>query len=391
MSEFTNAHLSYSRLSRFEQCPLSFRFHYVDGLQAEPGLPLRFGKAIHAVLEVLVREHMEQERIGPLSEERALDLWQEAWTKEGLTGVDVFGEGVEILQRFVRDQGVLDHQDVLAVEKEFRLEVGPFTVLGYIDRINRIDDESIEIVDYKSNRQLFSRDDVDSSLQLSLYELAVRQLWPWAKNVKLTFHMLRHGIRQETSRTPEQLEVAVRYVQTVGTQTEEASDFPARLNPNCNFCDHRTQCPAYADAIAGKRTEVCTDLGDLEAVAAEREEVSHLAKILTSRKYELEGVLKAQLKHQDELILGGRRYAMYRAARTTRPLEATVEILGRATGLSWQELIPRLTTVDNKALDAVLKDVGKELGRSKSALLRAELEAVASKAYSPRLWVKEIH
>ena len=49
MAEFTNAPLSYSRLSRFEQCPLSFKLHYIEKRQSEPGLPLRFGKAIHAI------------------------------------------------------------------------------------------------------------------------------------------------------------------------------------------------------------------------------------------------------------------------------------------------------------------------------------------------------
>ena len=37
---FKNQHLSFSRLSRFEQCPLSFKFHYIDKRQAEPGVPL---------------------------------------------------------------------------------------------------------------------------------------------------------------------------------------------------------------------------------------------------------------------------------------------------------------------------------------------------------------
>ncbi len=50
MLSFKNNHLSYSRLSRFEQCPLSFKLHYIDGQSAEPGIALKFGKAVHAVL-----------------------------------------------------------------------------------------------------------------------------------------------------------------------------------------------------------------------------------------------------------------------------------------------------------------------------------------------------
>ena len=91
---FVNKHLSFSRLSRFEQCGLAFKLHYIDKLQAEPGVPLKFGKLVHAVLETLVREHMQEERTGPLSEERALDLYRQGWAAEGLTGIEVFEEGL---------------------------------------------------------------------------------------------------------------------------------------------------------------------------------------------------------------------------------------------------------------------------------------------------------
>jgi RecB family exonuclease len=390
MTGFKNEHLSFSRLSRFETCPLSYKLHYIDKQQPEPGLPLRFGKLIHAVVERLVREAVVDERSGPLAEDRALTLYREAWTAEGLAGVDVFQEGLEILQRFVRDQGVLEHRDVLAVEKEFRLPVGPFTVLGYIDRVDCVDGETVEIIDYKTNRLLFSRDEVDSSLQMSLYDLAARRLWPWVKKVKLTFWMLRHGIRQQTERTPEQLNGALAYVETLGKQTEIATHYPPRLNTNCSYCDHRSNCPAYADALRGKREFLCEDLADLEAVAREREEVARLAKALYARKEELEKILKTHLKHKDELVLAGVRYRMFNAERLDYPLEATLDALARATGKSPAELITALATVDNKALDDFLKKLAKETDKNRVALLKAELEAGATKTQFPRFWAKEV-
>ena len=387
---FKNTHLSYSRLSRFEQCPLSFKLHYIDKARAEPGVPLRFGKAVHAVLEILVREHMEQEREGPLSEDRAAELWKEAWAAGELSGVDVFQEGLDILRTFVRDQGALDHQDVLAIEKEFHLPVGPFTVLGFIDRVDRVDDETIEVIDYKTNRMLFSRDEVASSLQLSLYQVAVQKIWPWAKHVRLTFHMLRHNLKLRTERTPEQLAAALEYVDTMGRMTEEARDFPARLNSNCIYCDHRRDCPAYAAALQGQRDVICEDTADLEAVAREREEVARLAKILYARKRELEDVLKAHLDGSDELVLAGTRYRMFNTTKVVHPLERTVEVLAGATDLSPDELRDRIAVVDNKRLDAVLKELGKQLDRSRVNLLKAELDATATKSYSPRFWAKGV-
>ena len=387
---FKNQHLSYSRLSRFEQCPLSFKLHYIDQKQAEPGVPLRFGKAVHAVLETLVREHMEQEREGPLSEERAVELWQEAWAAGELSGIAVFEEGLGILRSFVRRQGHLDHQDVLAIERRFELMVGPFVVLGFIDRVDRVDDETIEVIDYKTNRLLFNREEVDTSLQMSLYELAVRQLWPWAKKVRLTFDMLRHDLRMTTERTEEQLAGALAYVETMGRMTEEAREFPARLNPNCVYCDHRQDCPTYASALEGQRTVVCEDLGDLELVAREREEVARLSKILYARKQELEDVLKAHLEAHDELVLAGVRYRLFNAASKTYPLERTLDVLARATGEDRGNLALRLSSIDNKALDSALKGLGKTLGKDRVNLLKAELDTVVERRFSQRFWAKEV-
>ena len=385
-----NQHLSYSRLSRFEQCPFSYKLHYLEKRQSEPGLPLRFGKLIHAVLERLVQEAVDDERSGSLSEERALELYREAWAAEGLTGVDVFEEGLRILRGFIRDQGVLEHRNVLAIEKEFRLPVGPFTVLGFIDRVDWIDDETVEVIDYKSNHQLFTRDEIDTSLQMSLYHVAAQRLWPWAKKVRLKFWMLRHGVMQETTRTDEQLVDALAYVETLGRQTEEATDFPARINGNCGYCDHRQHCDAYAAALKGKREVVCEDLADLEAVGREREEVARLAKLLYARKEELDDVLKSRLKNQDELVLSGVRYRMNTTTSLDYPVEPTLSLLAEATGQPRDTLLVQLGSIDKKALDGVLKGLGKTLEKPRVALLKAELDAHAHKTVSPRFTSKEV-
>lgn len=387
---FKNKHLSYSRLSRFEQCPLSFKLHYIEKKLAEPNDSLRFGKAVHATLEVLVQEQMEQERTGILSEERAMELWRQAFVAEGMSGMELFQEGVTILKNFIREQGVIDHQDVLAIEQEFHLPVGPFTVLGYIDRVDRVDDETVEVIDYKTNRMLFTRDEVDASLQMSLYHLAAQMLWPWAKKVRLTFNMLRHNISMVTERNQEQLEAAKSYVMSMGQQTESATEFPARLNSNCIYCDHRNDCPVYAKALKGKRTFICDDMMKLNEVAREREEVANLAKVLYARKQELEDVLKTHLKENDDLIVGKIRYCMFNTTKVDHPLSETVALLSRETDMSSDEILSRIAVVDKKALDSLLKEIGKTKERARVNLLKAELDASASKQYSPRFWAKEM-
>lgn len=387
---FTNTHLSFSRLQRFEQCPLSFKLHYIDQRKSEPGVPLRFGKAIHAVLETLLGEAVATRATGPLSSARAIELFGPEWAKANLVGLELFAQGVAILKQFVRDEGVLDPSSVLATEKEFRLEIGGFSVLGFIDRVNRIDDETVEIVDYKTNHQLFTRDEVDASLQMSLYELAARQLWPWAKKVRLTFWMLRHGLRQTTTRTTDELEAAKAYVEAMGKQTETASDYPARVHSGCTYCDHRSACPAYAEVLAGSREVVHDDLADLEQVAVERERVATRVRILQAHKTELEKVIKNHLKNESELVAGGVRYAMFNVASVNHPLESTVRILSEATQRSAEEITREIAIVDNDALKRLVAGLGDAVPKPRLTLLRAELDAKAEKTFSPRFWAKEV-
>jgi hypothetical protein len=174
----------------------------------------------------------------------------------------------------------------------------------------------------------------------------------------------------------------------MGEASEKATSFPARLGPSCIHCDHRHRCGAYADALAGKRSVIAKDMNDVETVAREREEVARMAKIAYARKEELERVLKAHLKEHDELRLGGVRYAMFKAAHTQYPLDKTVEAVAAAAGMDRHEVLERIAVVDKNALEALLEDMNHTMPRNRLNVLKAELDARATKTYTPRFWAK---
>lgn len=387
-----NAYLSYSRLSCFEQCPASYRHRYIAKRKGDADMSaLQLGKTVHAVCEVLVREHMESEQEGPLSAERGLEILKTAAPANELVGIGAYQEASDMVRSFVRMQGMLDGRDVLAIEKEFRIPVGRFEVLGFIDRIDLVSPDTIEIIDYKTNRLLFSREEVDESLQMSLYEVAARRMWPWVKHVKLKFWMLRHDTFQNTTRTRTQLEDALAYTEALGEQTESATMFQERLNLNCCYCEHRNVCTAYQHVLtSGGRPDVVASPEDLEAVARERQHVAMAAKILYARKDELEDILKAQLRDRDELVLAGTRYRMFSATGTKHELGRVVTTLANALATSETEVAKAVGHVENKRLDALLKKAEKQLGKSKADLLRLELDAHAEKTVTSRFWAKEI-
>jgi len=385
---FKNTYLSFSRLKRFESCPLSFKLHYIDKLRSEPNDALRFGSLLHTVLEQLYLWVIREEHAGRLPEEHALELYREAWSRSGLSGFGIYQEGLDILKAYLREHAMVDHRDILAVEKEFRLQIAGYEVLGYIDRVDRIDDETVEVIDYKTNRLLFTRDEVDSDLQLTVYLMAARQAWPWAKKIRLVFHLLRHGVRMVTERTDEQIEAAREYIVALGKQTESADEYPPRINPNCQYCDHRQHCPAYQEAVAGQVEVVKSSKNDLESIAREREQVANLAKILYGRKAELERILKAQLEEQDTLELAGMVYRISHSTQKSYPIDATLKVFSEVAGVDETDARQRLLVVDKAKVDALVKKLGKNMPRTAHRMLKTQLDAVAEKNFVPRFYAK---
>jgi putative RecB family exonuclease len=291
---------------------------------------------------------------------------------------------VKILRDYACANPLVDYTTLLGIEQEFRITVDGFEVRGFIDRADRIDADTVLITDYKSNRAIFTREEVNQDLQLSVYAMAARVLWPWAKKVRLAFYLLRHGFQMETERSDEDLAAVRKYVVTLGRASEQATEYPARLNENCNWCDHRMQCPVYHRALLGKVESVCHDEKDLEAVAREREEVAKLAKALYARKEALERILKKQIENVGELKLGGMVYGLSKTTKVSYPADSTLLVLNETLGASMEDLARQLLVVDKEAVEQLLKDAAKDLLPADVKMLKARLDAIAEKSHSPR-------
>jgi hypothetical protein len=176
----------------------------------------------------------------------------------------------------------------------------------------------------------------------------------------------------------------------LGEQTESAKEYPPTLNANCGYCDHRTNCPAYAAALAGERMPELADASDLEAVGREREQVAKLAKLLYGRKDELDDVLKAHLEHHDELVVGGVRYRMVPSKSLTYPAEKVVPFLARLTGEAPEAVHAKVAAIDKKAVEDLVKAASKSLDRSQARIAKAELEALADVTLSQRFSATEV-
>jgi len=322
---------------------------------------------------------------GSLSLREAATTYQAIAAREGLVGIEPFTDGWRMVQDWVVDRGWRDPRQILGLELPFTLQVGRFELAGVIDRIDQVAPGNIEVVDYKSQRELFRAGDLGVNLQLSLYEAAVRDRWPDVREVRLTMWLLRHRQQQRTQRTPAQLDAALAYAEMIGEQIESATEYPARLGAHCGYCDYRESCDAYRTALSGS-LPVPQDLGDLDDIARERDQLVTISRLAERRKNQIDRDLKKRLAHEPELVAGGTRFRLFEVKTYQHDLAATAEQIACATGQSPAAVIAQIGTVDKDQLSAFLDGLAGRLGRARTELIRHELDALAVERITQRLW-----
>ena len=129
----------------------------------------------------------------PPSLETLLQFYEQNWLSVGYESAEEETKykdyGKEILTRF-REIHSADFRLPVAVERMFYIDIDGIKLRGFIDRVDKLESGGLSIVDYKTNKELFSADYVEEDLQLTLYQLAAVQTWRLPVE-RLTLYHLR--------------------------------------------------------------------------------------------------------------------------------------------------------------------------------------------------------
>jgi RecB family exonuclease len=383
---------SLSQLQRFTSCPRAFQLHDLTALPGEPDDARAFAAVLRRTCSEALREHASGNRAAGLDAGRVVATYRTAWIDSGFSDSARFEEGLAIVKSWALRQGVVEGADVLGVDQPFVLSIGPCTVTGTLDRVDRAGD-TLRVRALSAARIPMSREDAAGNLQIAVYDLAARHLWPQAEHVEVEVELLRHGSVLRLSRSDEQREATRVYLRATLDQIDRGmrlgGDLQARPTLRCTSCTHRSHCGAYADALAARRAFISPSDGDLEGVAREREEVARLVKVLSGRKDALEAVLRARIEADGELRAGGMRYSIGTTTYTDYPVGATLALLGPLAAEDTGPILDRIAAVRAPAVRKVLEELSASMTPEEIALLRETLEGLAQKTFSTRLIAKE--
>lgn len=154
---------SFSRLSAWDSCKLSFRYKYLDGIKGEDNWFSRFGTFAHLIFEMIDR--------GKMPPRKAWDVWTRHYQKRVLNnGAHEFPWMAkwydDASNFFFTFKGF--RTSAKYIEQYIEIDRGNYILRGYIDRGSDDIGGSV-LCDYKSSNPFSTEDVLKKRRQLYLY------------------------------------------------------------------------------------------------------------------------------------------------------------------------------------------------------------------------------
>ncbi len=249
---------SYSRISRYDECPLRYVLESVLGLDPQTTFQMKFGSLIHRLIE------RADKHLGDLKTWKdVLETYKQEFVEHHRTDYpnDVFARtyyryGVQSLKRWWNTER--GNGETVALEFGFDdLDFDGHTIRGRIDRVAK-QPNGLVLSDYKTGRNPAHWQDVMESLQLAIYYRAAK-VYPDLKQYgePQLMQLIYPGVEHQ-SRIDGSLECAKRFqkpdeaekaLERLGGILEAAADerFAPAPEADCRWCRMKPLCPRWPE------------------------------------------------------------------------------------------------------------------------------------------------
>lgn len=219
-------------------CPLRYKFNRVLRIPQRPTVAQRFGIVVHQVLE---RYHGR----GGTEQSELLDLLQASWRRSGLAGeadeARLWARAEDAMARY-HARTAAESSQVVWLERGFEFRLGPHTLRGRVDRVDRHPDGNYELVDYKTGRPR-TPEQLREDVQLQLYAVAAVDAWG-IEVPRQSYHYILDDVKTPLEAEGEERAKITEVVERVGAAIL-AQDFePTPSYEACTICDYQLTCPA---------------------------------------------------------------------------------------------------------------------------------------------------
>jgi putative RecB family exonuclease len=332
--------LSYTQISLYRTCPLCYQLQYVDGLKPKERSYFSFGTTMHSCVEHFYRVNTPP----PPSLEEMLHYYEQNWLSRGYetpeeeAGYKEYGR--EILKRFWEIHQA-DFRLPVALERSFYLDIEGIKLRGFIDRVDKLDSGGLSVIDYKTNKELFTADYLANDLQLTIYQMAAEQTWKLPVERLTLYHLRSNTACICLPRSQLQLEQARRLV----LETAEnivAGKFAATESQTCP-CDFAEHCPYYRHQYltAGPqptRQELLPGIAAIDAVERYAGLQAQIQELQTQLEEARQAIIEYCQKEGLNRVFGSEHEATYNLTERTGFNEEEVRAVLEPEGL-WEKVL----------------------------------------------------
>lgn len=289
-------YLSASRVNNYLICPHQYYLNYELNQRQDTEVTI-FGKIMHKTTELLMLSDLKNI---DNHEKHTLKLFDNTCKEFPAISYDWYKLGVNLIKKMIDEEDYLWWHEGLIETPELYFEYwlnDEICVLGYIDLVVEVNKDTLVVIDHKVSKLPKSQEEVDNDIQLGIYDIVVRDLFPGYKNYDLALNYYRHS-PVYTRRTDEDRENLKNFLINIFYQICNDNEHIPRRNNLCGFCVGRMNCPAYDMAeneLIGK--EQLYNLTP-EELAIEFDKVNQIAKTYYRRKKEIEEILAEYMENQ---------------------------------------------------------------------------------------------
>lgn len=244
-------YLSYSQIQTFDICPLHYKCKYILKIPTPPSPAQSFGTSVHSSL----RDFYQNLTRGIKQNKNSLlQLLERNWINEGYESRSHELKALEGAKKILANyyQNSFNPKIIpAALEQSFKFSLrrdngSHLMIGGRIDRIDSLEGNKIEIIDYKTGNNTPEEKKLKEDWQLTFYALAAtevndRLMNRKAEDVTLSLFYIEQNKKFTTTRTMEQLIEAKKKILEKAEEIAK-SDFVCSKHMFCKNCEYKILC-----------------------------------------------------------------------------------------------------------------------------------------------------
>lgn len=236
--------LSAAKLQTYHRCPQAYYFRYERRLEGSSFYgSAALGTSLHQALAQIYQNWHYQDAVP------RLDWIEYCWNQQiGDLTPHQIAEGRAILRRyyysFIASQSAMRRPVAVEgrIQGSLQVENLEFLLSGRYDRLDYFED-GLELIDYKSAKEIEVLEPEEVDLQIGLYYLALEQRY--ARSLKqLSLLYLRTGEKVSYTATPDHRHHVEGVISKLATELRRDRRWNPQPGSQCNRCAYARYCPA---------------------------------------------------------------------------------------------------------------------------------------------------